>query len=94
MPMEQDPRLELYLEDRYHKNMMWLSAIDALLHRITDNAVLKWLNGGPRPRYAIPLFLRSHPYFTREAARSMENAGDHHEYNEDFNGTAVLIQLV
>ena len=49
-----------------------MSAIDALLHKITDDAVLKWLNGGSRPRNVVPLSLGSRPYLTRGAARSME----------------------
>ena len=72
MPMERDPRLELQLEEGYHQNRLQLSAIDALLHRVTDDAVLKWLNGGPRPHNAVPLSPGSRPYLTRGAARSME----------------------
>jgi hypothetical protein len=75
MPMEWDPRIELKFEEGYHQNMLQLNAIDALLHRLTDDAVLKWLNGGPRPRNVVPLSPESHPYLTRGAARSMEGAG-------------------
>jgi len=53
-----------------------LAAIDALLHRVTDDAVLRWLNGGPRPRNATPLSPGSRPYLTRGTARSMEGAGE------------------
>ena len=49
-----------------------MSAIDALLHRVTDNAILRWLNGGPRPRNAAPLSPGSRPYLIRGAARSIE----------------------
>lgn len=41
MPIDGDPRLELQLEVGYHQNMLQFSAIDALLHRIADDAVLK-----------------------------------------------------
>ena len=30
--------------------MLQLNAIDALLHRVTGDAVLKWLNGVSKPR--------------------------------------------
>ena len=70
MPMEREARLEL--EEGYHQNKLQLSAIDALLHKVTDYAVLGWLNGGPRPHNAVPLSPGSRSYFTREAARSME----------------------
>jgi hypothetical protein len=63
---------ELQLEVGYHKNRLQLAAIDALLHRVADDAVLKWLNGGPRPRNAVPLSPGSRPYFTRGTTRSME----------------------
>ena len=76
MPMERDARFELELEERYHQNRLQSNAIDALLHRVTDDAVLKWLNGGPRPRNAVPLSPGSRPYLTRGAARSMEGAGE------------------
>ena len=72
MPIEQNPIIELQFEQRYHQNRLQLNAIDALLHRLTDDAVLKWLNGGPRPRNAVPLSLGNRPYLTRGAARSME----------------------
>jgi hypothetical protein len=72
MPMERDPRFELELEERYHKYRLQLAAIDALLHRVTDDAVLKWLNGGPRPRNAAPLSPRNRPYLIRGAARNMK----------------------
>ena len=49
MRMERDSRLELQSEEVYHQNMLQLSAIDALLYRITDDAVVKWLNGKPKP---------------------------------------------
>ena len=66
MPMERDSRLELQLEDGYHQNRLQLSAIDALLYRISDDAILKWLNDGPRPRNAVPLSFGSRPYLIRE----------------------------
>ena len=72
MPMERDPRLELQLEEGYHQNRLQLNAIDALLHRVADDAVLIWLHGGPRPRNAVPLSPGSRPYLTRGATRSME----------------------
>jgi hypothetical protein len=56
--------------------MLQLSAIDALLHRLTDDAVLKWLNKAPRSRNAVLLSLGSRPYLTCGAARSMEDAGE------------------
>ena len=65
MPMERDPRLELQLEERYHQDMLQFSAVDALLHRVTDDAVLKWL-------YAISLSSGNCLYFTRGAARRMK----------------------
>jgi hypothetical protein len=71
-PMERDPRFELELEERYHKHMLQLATIDALLHKITDDAVLKWLSGVPRPRNAAPLSPGNHPYLPRGAARNME----------------------
>ena len=70
--MERDPRFELQLEDGYHQNRMQLSAIDALWHRVTDDAVIKWLNGGPRPRDVVSLSPGSRPYLIRGATRSME----------------------
>ena len=76
MHMERDSRLELELEQGYHQNRLQLSAIDALLDRLTDDAVLKWLNGGPRPRNAVLLSPRGRPYLIRGAARSMEGAGE------------------
>jgi hypothetical protein len=72
IPLERDPIFELQLEEGYHHNRLQLSAIDALLHRVTSEAVLKWLNGGPRPRNAVPLSPGSRPYLTRGVARSME----------------------
>ena len=72
MPMERDPRLKLQLDEGYHQNRLQLNAIDALLHRVTDDAILKWLNGGSRPRNAVPLSPGSRPYLTRGAVRSME----------------------
>jgi hypothetical protein len=51
-----------------------LNAIDALLHKFMYDAVLKWLNGGPRPRNAVPLSPESRPYLIHGAARSMEGA--------------------
>ena len=72
MPTERDPRFELQLEVGYHKNRLQLAAIDALLHRVADDAVLRWLNGGPRPRNALPLSPGSRPYLTRGTTRSME----------------------
>ena len=74
MSVERDPRLELQLEEGYHQNMLQLSAIDALLHRVTDDADLKWLNGGPRLRNVIPLSPGSRPYLTRGATRSMDTS--------------------
>jgi len=70
--LEQDPSVELEFEERYHKHRLQLAAIDALLHRVTDDVVLKWLNGGPRPRNAAPLSPRSRPYLTRATTRSIE----------------------
>ena len=43
-----------------------MSAIDAFLHRITDEAVLKW----PRPHNAESLFPGSRPYVTCGATQS------------------------
>ena len=49
MPMARDPETELRYEAGYHINRLQLNAIDAFLYRVIDDAVLKWLNGGPRP---------------------------------------------
>ena len=72
MPMERDPKFELQLEEGYHPNRLQLSAIDTLLHRVADDVVLKWLNGGPRPRIAVSLSHGSRPYFTCGTTRSMK----------------------
>jgi hypothetical protein len=64
MPMKLDQGIELQFEEGYHQNRLQLNAIDALLHRSTDDAILKWLNSGPRPRNAVPLSLGSRPYLT------------------------------
>ena len=72
MPMERDPRFELQLEEGYHQNRLQLNAIDALLHRVTNDAFLKWLNGGPRLNNVVPLYPGSRPYLTCGAARNME----------------------
>ena len=76
MPMKHDPRIDLQFERGYHQNMLQLSAIDALFYKLTDDAVMKWLNGGPRPRNAVLLSPESRSYLTREATRSMEGAGE------------------
>ena len=72
MPGERDPVYELELEQGYHNNRLMLNAIDALLHRVVDGPVILWLNGGPRPRNAVPLSPDSRPYQTRETTRSRE----------------------
>jgi hypothetical protein len=72
MPSERDPSFEVHLEVTYHKHRLQLAAIDALLHKVTDDAVLRWLNGGPRPRNVVPLPPGSRPYLTRATTRSME----------------------
>ena len=64
MPMERDSRFELQLEEGYHQKRLQLNAINALLHRVADDAVLIWLNGGPRPRNAASLSPRSRLYLT------------------------------
>ena len=84
MPMEREARFELELEEGYHQNLLQLSAIDALLHKVTDDAVLRWLNDGPKPRNATPLSLGSRPYLTRGAARSME-AGESSRVQRGFH---------
>ena len=83
MPIERDPRFELELEEGYHQNRLQLNAIDALLHRVTDDAFLR-LNGGPRPRNVAPLSHESRPYFTRGTARSME-AGESSRVRQGFH---------
>jgi len=72
MPVERDEEFELDAERGYHQNRLMLSAIDALLHKVTDPQTLIWLNGGPRPRNATPLSPGSRPYQTRGTTRSME----------------------
>ena len=72
MPMERDGGFELDMEGGYYQNRLQLNTIDALLHRITDPAVLIWLKGGPRPRNAAPLSPRSRSYQTRGTMRSIE----------------------
>ena len=86
--MEREAKFELELDEGYHQNRLQLSAIDALLHRVTDDAVLRWLHGGPRPRNAAPLSPGSRSHFTRGAARSMEVA-ESSRVRQDF----ILIQL-
>ena len=49
--------------------MLQLSAIDALLHRVADDAVLKWLNGGSRSRNAVPLAPKSSIYHPWSSAK-------------------------
>jgi hypothetical protein len=88
MPMERNPSVELELEERYHKHRLQLAAIDAFLHRVTDDAVLKWLNGGPRPRNAAPLSPRSRPYLTRVTTRSME-AGESSRARRGSSSAAI-----
>ena len=72
MPLGRDPRYELQLDEGYHQNRLQLNTIDALLHKVVDDAVLIWLHGGPRPRNAVPLPPGSRPYLTRGTTRSME----------------------
>jgi hypothetical protein len=88
MPMEWDPRFELQLEMGYHQNKLQLTAIDALLHKVADDAVLKWLNGGPRPCYADPLCHESCPYLTLITTRSME-AGESSRARRGSNSAAI-----
>ena len=76
MAMKHNPRIELQFERGYHQNMMQLSAIDAHFYRLIDDAVMKWLIGGPRPRNAVLLSPESRPYLTREATRSLEGVGE------------------
>lgn len=71
MPMEWDPKLELQLEEMYLQYRLQWNAIDALLCKFTDDAVLIWLNGGSRPRNAVLLSPGSRPYFTHGASRNM-----------------------
>lgn len=72
MPVERDSHFEAHLEQSYHNARTQLEAVEALLNRVTDDAVLRWLNGGPRPRNATPLSPGSRPYLTRETTRMME----------------------
>jgi hypothetical protein len=88
MSMERDPSVELELEERYHKHRLQLAAIDALLYKVTDDAVLKWLNGGPRPRNAAPLSSGSRSYFTRATTRSIE-AGESSRARQGSSSAAV-----
>ena len=74
MPMAWDPEIELRYKVAYYINKLQLNTIDALLHRVTDDAVLKWLNSGPRPRKSIPLSLGSRSYLTCRIVRSIEAA--------------------
>jgi hypothetical protein len=88
MPEKRDSSLELHSETSYHKHRLQLAAIDALLHRVMDNAVLRWLNGGPRPRNAAPLSPRSRPYLTRGTLRSME-AGESSRVRRGSSSAAI-----
>jgi hypothetical protein len=88
MPGEHDSTLELHFETSYHKHRLQLAAIYVLLHRVTDDAVLRWLNGGPRPRNAAPLSPGSHPYFTCGTLRSME-AGESSRARRGSSSAAI-----
>jgi hypothetical protein len=88
MPGRGDSILELQFETRYHKHRLQLAAIDALLHRVTDDAVLRWLNGGPRPRNATPLSPGSRPYLTRGTLRSIE-AGESSRARRGSSSAAI-----
>jgi hypothetical protein len=88
MPGRGDSSLELYFETSYHKHRLQLAAIDALLYRVTDDMVLRWLNGGPRPRNVTPLSPGSHSYLTRGTLRSME-AGESSRARRGSSSAAI-----
>jgi hypothetical protein len=78
-----DSNLELHFETSYHKYRLQLAAIDALLHRVTDDAVLRWLNGGldhVMPLHCLLEVVHISPAEHCEAWKP----GNHHEHDEDL----------
>jgi hypothetical protein len=65
---------ELEYEERYHRNRLVMSAVDAILHKVSPEMKI-WLEGGPKPSRRTILSPSSRPYRTRGAMRDMAQDG-------------------
>jgi hypothetical protein len=61
---------DLVYEENYHRARLELSAIDAILHRVSPELKV-WLEGGPRPARRTVVSPSSRPYRTRGTAREI-----------------------